>query len=203
MKRGTFKKPTKEKLAELQQKKLERYKARSATKKASKVANLPSRKLSKTKRARKMGLKRKLCEQYGLPIIPCSRWGTAKAPTRTDLLRGMLWTVFSKYIRERDADKNCITCNLPLNGDIQAGHYVPVGDSSVSMWFREDNVHGEHANCNANWNDWHLVPMRKNLVKLYGEEHVDIMDSYEVRKASIDWSEEEYVSLIKKYFKAP
>lgn len=146
-----------------------------------------------------MEIKRKLCEQYDLPIIPCSRWGTKKAPTRTDLLRGMAWTVFSKYIQERDAYKNCITCSQPLAGDIQAGHYVPVGDSSVTMWFREDNVHGEHSNCNADWNNWHLVPMRKNMVRLYGEEHVSEMDSYAGRKDSVKWEEEDYVRLIKQY----
>ena len=199
MKRSGFAKPTKEKLALLQEKKRERAKLRKTPSKRLKTANLPSQKVKKTTRAKKMEMKRKLCEQYDLPIIPCSRWGTAKSPTRTDLLRGMLWTLFSKYIRERDTDKTCITCSLPLNGDIQAGHYVPVGDSSVDMWFREDNVHGEHANCNADWNNWHLVPMRKNMVKLYGEEHVSQMDSYAGRKDSTKWEEEDYVRLIKKY----
>lgn len=153
----------------------------------------------KSTRAKKMGQKKALCEKYGLPIIPCSRWGTAKKPTDTDLLRGMLWTVFSKYIRQRDQHKTCITCGLPLQGDIQAGHYIPVGDSSVTMWFREDNVHGEHANCNANWNDWHLVPMRKNMVRLYGEDHVSEMDSYAGRKDNTKLEEIVYVDKIKHY----
>lgn len=164
---------------------------------ASKGVKLP--KPRKSTRAKKMGQKRELCEKYKLPIIPCSRWGTAKKPTNADLLRGMLWTVFSKYIRQRDRDKSCITCGLPLAGDIQAGHYIPVGDSSVTMWFREDNVHGEHSNCNANWNDWHLVPMRKNLVKLYGEDHVSEMDSYAGRKDSQKLEEIVYVDKIKYY----
>lgn len=186
MKRSGFKRPS-----------LERLKAKQAAKALKRP--VAKKKVAKTTRSKKMEMKRRLCEQYGLPIIPCSRWGTAKAPTRTDLLRGMLWHVFSKFIRERDADKNCITCGKPLAGDIQAGHYIPVGDSSVSMWFREDNVHGEHANCNANWNDWHLVPMRKNMVRLYGEEHVEKMDSYVERKTTVDWSEQDYVDRIKKY----
>ncbi len=153
----------------------------------------------KSTRAKKMGQKKALLEKYNLPQIPCSRWGTAKRPTDTDLLRGMLWYVFSKHIRERDAYKNCITCSKPLDHTIQAGHYVPVGDSSVAMWFREDNVHGEHANCNADWNAWHLVPMRKNMVTLYGAEHIEEMDSYAGRKNSVDWSEQDYVDRIRKY----
>lgn len=146
-----------------------------------------------------MDKKRRLCEQYGLPIIPHKRWGTAKDPTRTDLLRGMLWHLFSQYIRERDAEKNCITCNRPLNGDIQAGHYVPVGNSSIELWFREDNVHGEHANCNADFNGWHLVPMRKNMVRLYGEEHVAMLDALAGKKDTAKWDEMDYVELIRKY----
>jgi hypothetical protein len=158
------------------------------------------KKTIKTTRAKKMGQKRALLEKYGLPQIPCSRWGTAKKPTNTDLLKGMLWTVFSKYIRERDKEMTCITCGNPLAGDVQAGHYIPVGDSSVTMWFREDNVHGEHANCNANWNDWHLVPMRKNMVRLYSEEHISQMDSYAGRKDSVKLEEIWYVDKIKYYY---
>jgi hypothetical protein len=196
MRRSGFRKQSIEEIREKQASK----RARTSFKRAKRPLTASKHKKTiQTTRAKKMGQKRALLEKYGLPSIPCSRWGTAKKPTNTDLLRGMLWYVFSKYIRERDAHKNCITCGLPLAGDIQAGHYVPVGDSSVSMWFREDNVHGEHANCNANWNDWHLVPMRKNMVRLYGEEHINHMDSYAGRKDSDKWEESDYVDLIKKY----
>lgn len=156
-------------------------------------------KTKQTSRSKKMAQKRALIEKYNLPSLPCSRWGTSKKTTDADLLRGMLWTVFSKYIRQRDVEKSCITCNLPLAGDIQAGHYVPVGDSSVTMWFREDNVHGEHSNCNANWNEWHLVPMRKNMVRLYGEKHVSEMDSYAGRKDAQKIDDMWYVDKIKYY----
>ena len=153
----------------------------------------------RTKRAKKMEQKRVLCEQYGLPVLPCSRWGTAKSPTRTDLLKGMLWTVFSNYIRTRDRDKNCITCNLPLAGDIQAGHYVPIGNSSIALWFLEENCHGEHSTCNGDFQGWHLVPMRKNLVKLYGEERVAELDALAGKKDTVKWEEIQYVDLIKHY----
>jgi hypothetical protein len=155
----------------------------------------PKKTAISTKRAKKMNLKRNLCEQYGLPIIPCSRWGTAKAPTRTDLLRGMLWTVFSKYIRERDKDKPCISCSKTF-GIKQAGHYLPVGNSSVGTWFDEMNVHGECEKCNA-FDTYHLVPMRKNLVKLYGEEAIEALDQR--KNISVKIEEIEYVDLIKKY----
>lgn len=158
------------------------------------------KKAVKTARSKKQALKRKICEQYGFPIIPCSRWGTSKNPTRTDLLRGMAWHVFSKHIRERDVEKPCITCGLPLAfGDIQAGHYVPVGNSSIALHFLEDNVNGEHPTCNADFQGWHLVPMRKNMVKRYGEDRINDLDKMAGMKDSIKYSEEYFVNLIKRY----
>lgn len=155
---------------------------------------------ARTKRQKKMEMKRKLCEQYELPNLPCSRWGTAKAPTRTDLLRGMLWTVFSKYIRQRDLGKPCITCNKTLHlGDIQAGHYAPVGNSPLSLWFNETNVNGECPRCNADFHGWHLVPMRKNLVKRYSETAIEEIDAIQQVKRAVKWEEHEYVERIKKY----
>lgn len=170
--------------------------------KRSKLAPKPKKKQkgSQTARAKKMAAKRKLCEQYDLPNIPCSRWGTAKTFTRTDLLRGMAWTVFSKYIRERDLGKPCITCSQPLQmGFIQAGHYVPVGGNSIATHFLEDNVNGECPTCNGDFNDWHLVPMRKNMVKRYGEERVEELDAMAGKKDSTKYEEQYFVDLIRKY----
>ena len=157
----------------------------------------PSKVATKTKRAKKADMKKKLCEDYGLPIIPCSRWGTGKNPTRTDLLRGMLWTVFSKYIRERDKDLPCISCGKHHESK-QAGHYVPVGNSSVVLWFLEENVNGECPPCNG-FDSYHLVPMRKNLIRKYGEEVVDKLDELASQKSTIKLPEEYYVDLIREY----
>lgn len=144
-----------------------------------------------------MEMKAKLCEQYGLPNIPCQRWGTAKAPTRTDLLRGMLWTVFSAHIRERDKDQPCISCGQHHEAK-QAGHYVPVGNSSVVLWFLEENVNGECPSCNA-FDSWHLVPMRKNLIYKWGEGTVEWLDSLASQKSTVKLPEEYYVDLIRQY----
>lgn len=170
--------------------------AKKSPSKSKKTAKTGKR----TQRAKKMAMKRKLCEQYELPIIPCSRWGTGKSPTRTDLLRGMAWTVFSKYIRERDLGKPCITCGKPTEmGDIQAGHYVPVGNSSITLHFLEDNVNGEHPECNADFHGWHLVPMRKNMIRRYGVERVEELDALAEKKEAVKVDEQFFVDIIKKY----
>lgn len=200
MKRSSFKKPTPEKVKELNEKKRLKMLSKPKTRKVSSRTTKTSQKgKSSSSRAKKQEMKRKLCEQYDLPILPCSRWGTGKAPTRTDLLKGMLWTVFSAYIRNRDYSKDCITCNQPLLGNLQAGHYVPVGNSSIALWFREDNVHGEHPTCNADFQGWHLVPMRKNLVRLYGEERVAELDALAGKKDTVKWDEPVFVEKIKHY----
>jgi len=176
-------------------------KARTPLKRAKLTATgSKPKKVTTTKRAKKMALKRQICEQYEFPIIPCTRWGTAKAPTRTDFLKGMLWTVFGKHVRERDVGKPCITCGKRLDfGDIQAGHYAPVGDSPLSLWFMEENVNGEHTACNADFHGWHLVPMRKNMVIRYGEELVNEIDRIKESKIAVKWEESEYVDRIRKY----
>lgn len=152
----------------------------------------------KTNRAKKMEMKRSLIEQYELPQLDCKRWGTKKGATRTDLLRGMLWNVFSRFIRERDAGK-CIACNAQKTyEELQAGHYAPVGGSSVILWFDEQNVNGECEPCNA-WDKFHLVPMRKNLISKYGLAIVENIDKVQATQKSYKWEEIEYVQRIKYY----
>lgn len=154
----------------------------------------------KTQRAKKMELKRTIIEQYGLPSLDCSRWGKAKAPTRQDILKGMLWTVFARYIRQRDAG-HCISCGFPkMYEELQAGHFAPVGGNDIELCFDEQNVNGECATCNADFDGWHLVPMRRNLVLKYGEEAVLKIEQRKNAKRAIKWDEAVYVEKIFYYY---
>ena len=153
----------------------------------------------KTKRQKKMAMKRELIEQYELPNLECKSWGTTKGATRTDILRGMLWNVFSKFIRQRDKGK-CISCGkIKTYEQLQAGHYIPVGGSSVDFWFSEVNVNGECEPCNA-WDSFHLIPMRSNLIKKYGRQIVESIERKKQQMLSVKWEESEYVQRIKVYY---
>lgn len=153
----------------------------------------------KTPRMKKMALKRELIERYDLPNLECQRWGRGKGATRTDILRGMLWNVFSKFIRRRD--KVCISCGRPKTfEELQAGHYAPVGGTSVELWFSETNVNGECEHCNA-FDAFHLVPMRKNMIAKYGLQIVENIDRIKKRKLSVKWEESQYIRRIKIYLK--
>ena len=66
--------------------------------------------------------------------------------TRTEWL-GILQILFNKYIRLRDADKPCISCDKPLIGKFDAGHFFSVG-SYPNLRFSESNVHGQCVHCN-------------------------------------------------------
>ena len=206
MKTSGFRKQTAQEIKEKQDKTTARriasLKAKQA--KAKKLPPKPKKpagaknKPKKTARVKKMEAKKKLCEQYDLPNIPCGRWGVAKTFSRQDLLKGMLWTVFSKYIRTRDKDKPCITCGLIVEAK-QAGHYLPVGGNNLNLCFFESNVNGECPTCNADFNGWHLVPMRKNMVKRYGEQLVDELDKQAGTMTTVKWEESRFVNKIKDY----
>ena len=196
MKRGTFKEKTyDEKLASLKEKQAKASLSRKPKKKPVRKARQASKSKSKTSLQSKIAKKKKLREKYDLPQITHTRWGTGKRPTDTDLLRGMLWTVFSKYIRDRDQEKPCISCGKTFDVK-QAGHFVPVGGSSVGLWFDEQNVHGECEGCNA-FDSFHVVPMRKNLVAMYGEELVESLEARRHQNVKLD--DEWYVEKIKYY----
>ena len=76
------------------------------------------------------------------------------------------WTVFSLYIRTRDALRTtgtkdealCITCErrYPIK-QLQAGHWLPARHNSVL--FNERNCHGQCYGCN--------VPMKSNPIKYW------------------------------------
>ena len=152
-------------------------------------------KVKKTARAKKTALRRQIIEQYQLPDLLCSRYGMGKNPTRQDILKGLLWRVFSRFIRARD--KYCISCLLEKI--LQAGHYAPAGGNDLELLFSEFNVNGECEGCNG-FDSFHLVPMRKNLIAKYGIEKVEELDLQKSQKKAIKWEETVYVEKIKYYY---
>ena len=81
-----------------------------------------------------------------------------------------LETVVNKYIRLRDKDKPCISCNKPAGSyKITAGHYYPAG-SYKNIRFDLDNIHGQcWYNCNKNRHG-NLIEYRKGLIERIGEQ---------------------------------
>jgi len=156
------------------------------------------KKVVKTKRAKKMELKRQIIEQYNLPNVPCSRYGLGKNPTRQDILKGILWHLFSRFIRERDQGV-CITCWLLKSyEEVQAGHYISAGGNDLELLFHEKNVNGECNYDNA-FNSDHIISMRKHLIAKWGCQAIEDLEQLAEQKRAIKWEEETYVSKILYY----
>jgi hypothetical protein len=66
--------------------------------------------------------------------------------TKSDYLN-IFQKVFNTYIRTRDNDKNCISCDKKLIGKFDAGHFFSVG-AYPNLRFNENNVHGQCVHCN-------------------------------------------------------
>lgn len=54
---------------------------------------------------------------------------------------------FNSFIRKRDKDLGCISCQAPLVGKFDAGHYFSSGGHK-NVTFDENNVHGQCVSCN-------------------------------------------------------
>lgn len=65
-------------------------------------------------------------------------------------LKKKLWKVFSQYIRLRDKGI-CFTCDRRCEGSgYHAGHFISKAAGGISLYFNEDNVHGQCYHCNIN-----------------------------------------------------
>lgn len=99
---------------------------------------------------------------------------------------------FNSWIRARDKDKPCISCNAPppdlsgLHAGRDAGHYRSVGSAS-HLRFHEDNVHGQCVECNQ-WKAGNAVDYRIGLVKRIGINRVDALES---NNESRKWTHDE------------
>ena len=100
---------------------------------------------------------------------------------------------FNKWIRNRDADKGCISCGAPID---HAGHYFSSGHHS-GLTFEETNVHGQCLRCN-NFMHGNLVYYRMGLVARYGDKYVKDLEKKVIRQAK-KWDRVELEDIIQKY----
>lgn len=108
--------------------------------------------------------------------------------TRSDYIKEAQ-AAFNAYVRERDKDKPCICCGLPLSaGDVggayDCGHYRSVG-SAPHLRFHEHNAHAQRKQCNR-WGAGRAVDYRLGLIARLGLEVVEALEAdQEPRKWSI------------------
>ena len=84
-------------------------------------------------------------------------------------------TVFNQYIRLRDKDLPCISCQRFHTGQYHAGHYLTTG-AHPELRFDEVNVHKQCSACN-NYLSGNIVEYRINLINKIGIDAVNYLES--------------------------
>lgn len=79
---------------------------------------------------------------------------------------------FNKFIRFRDQNKVCVSCNQ--KSVLQAGHFYSAGHYPI-LRYNENNCFGQCKKCNL-FLSGNLNEYRKNLIKKIGREKVEELD---------------------------
>jgi len=96
-----------------------------------------------------------------------------------------LQAIFNKFIRLRDKNEPCISCQRHHSGQYHAGHYLSVG-ARPNLRYEENNVHKQCAPCN-NHLSGNPINYRINLVKTLGVDVVDALEQdHEPKHYTID-----------------
>ena len=102
--------------------------------------------------------------------------------------------VFNKYIRIRDKNKPCISCNKPLGEKFDAGHYYSTRHKNTT--FDEENVHGQCVSCNQHLHGNLLNYQIGIAERIGGEKLIELhIKAHEIKK----WTIPEVKEIIEKY----
>ena len=94
-------------------------------------------------------------------------------------------TEFNKFIRLKDRDEPCISCQKFHPGQYHAGHYLTTG-AHPELRFTEDNCHKQCAPCN-NHLSGNIIRYRENLIIKIGLAAVEELEGpHDLAKWSID-----------------
>ena len=105
-------------------------------------------------------------------------------------------SALNRYVRLRDKDQGCISCDKPSSwyGQWHASHFRPAGNNSAirfNLW----NIHKSCSICN-NWKSGNLAEYEPNLRVKIGDAKVDWLKS-QTQSAKYN---KEYLERLKKVF---
>lgn len=104
---------------------------------------------------------------------------------------------FQKFIRLRDADKNCISCNTPSSDIWDGGHYKKA-ELYSGVIFDERNCAKQCRYCNR-FLGGNEANYRTGLVQIHGEEHVLSLELYANETRQYKYTKQELIDIKKKY----
>lgn len=119
---------------------------------------------------------------------------------KTSSIKKKAWTVFSEYIRKRDADRRgwtaCVTCGRAGHWrQFDAGHFIPGRGNGIL--FDERGVHAQCKRCNAR--SGNPVPYYQYMEKRYGLEVINELQRQAVKPRQ--WEKGELEAIFEKYKK--
>ena len=101
----------------------------------------------------------------------------------------------NRFVRLRDQDKNCVSCNSPLTGKFDAGHFFSAGGHG-SVRFDVRNIHGQCVYCNQ-YEHGKLFKYHKELLNRIGSEEFNKLE--QKSKGVHKWDKEELKNIIKEF----
>jgi hypothetical protein len=102
--------------------------------------------------------------------------------------------VFNAWIRRRDENEPCISCQKRFD-TYEAGHYIAQGSSGY-LRYEPLNVNNQCTGCNR-WKHGNLILYRIGLVKKIGETRVRWLE--DMRVETKKWTRDELVEIIERY----
>ena len=108
-----------------------------------------------------------------------------KLKTRSDWMKEAQ-VAFNAWVRERDKDDPCISCQRYHQGSYDAGHYRSRG-AAPALRFNEDNCHKQCVPCNQH-KSGNIIEYRINLIKKIGSARINFIES---EHAPEKWTVEE------------
>ena len=128
------------------------------------------------------------------------KWSKEKKVKKENLqtvqeLMKVAQVVFNKWIRQRDKDELCISCQKPVLKKANASHYFSSGGHK-NVTFNEDNVHKSCEYCNT-YLHGNLLNYQINIQKKIGADRLILLheEAHKTRKFTRD----ELHEIIKKY----
>jgi hypothetical protein len=117
------------------------------------------------------------CVKVWVAIEKEKAWKKTKAVKKVELMTLQDWikitqVTFNKYIRLRDKDNVCISCQKPAKKE-NAGHYFNA-NNHWNVRFDEDNVHLQCEHCNT-FLSGNLLEYQGHLINKLGVEKYDAL----------------------------
>lgn len=111
-----------------------------------------------------------------------------------------LQTEINTIVRLIDNDMGCISCGhgweTPWKRQAHAGHYHSVG-SDPTLRFNLQNIYKQCSICN-NWKSANLLEYNKGIIAVYGEDHLEVIQTLQARHKELHLSREDLKELVLK-----